>query len=102
MRARQARLDSVNLDKPEIAYQVIAGAPFGTYIFLSPLSLKFLDNGRPSIPFYAEDPDTNARKLASETEVLREHLWFRISPRISHVSEEFALQDQAFWHPNAR
>ena len=41
VKLRRLSADSVNLDRPDIAYRVISGAPAGTYIFLSPvLSLK--------------------------------------------------------------
>src|SRR5262245_14958850 len=46
IRLRRARQDSVNLDRPDLAYSVISGAPSGTYIFLSPIpSLRTMDDG---------------------------------------------------------
>jgi hypothetical protein len=96
-------LDSINLDRPEVAYQVISGAPSGTYVFLSPLpSLRFLDDGRPFTPAYAEGAEATARKMAADTELVREHLWFRIEPQSSYVSERFASSDSAFWHPTGK
>src|SRR5581483_6041551 len=52
---RRASLDSVNLDRPDIAYDVISGSPSGTYVFFSPVvSLRSLDDGVPNTPVYAE------------------------------------------------
>ena len=46
MRGRRAALDAINLDRPEMAYQIISGSHSGSYLFLAPLtSLKALDNG---------------------------------------------------------
>ena len=103
VKLREFRFDSINLDRPEIVYQVISGAPSGTYIFLAPLpSLRMMDNGRPFTPTYAEVVEAAARKKAADTEIARQHLWFRIEPRMSYVSEEFASPDPGFWHPTPR
>ena len=45
---RRASLDSVNLDRPDIAYDVISGAPSGPYIFLAPIvTLRTMDERSP-------------------------------------------------------
>jgi hypothetical protein len=99
-KAREASLDSINSDRPNIAYEVISGAPSGTYIFLTPLSsLRLLDEGRPTTPVYAEGAAANAKQLAGSLAVHRERLWFRVEPRSSNVSDRFALADPSFWHP---
>jgi hypothetical protein len=90
------------MDRPVIAYQVISGAPSGTYIFVSPLAtLKTLDDGIARLPVYAEtmaEAGADAgRKLAAETELTRESRLFRLDPRISYVSDEFASADAGFW-----
>ena len=100
LRLRGFRQDSVNLDKPEIAYEVISGAAAGTYIVLTPLpSLRVMDDARASTPPYAQADQDNARKIAADLQLVREHLWFRIDPRTSYVSDQFAVDDSAFWHP---
>jgi hypothetical protein len=100
LKLRSFSLDSVNVDRPEIVYQVVSGAPAGTYLILAPMtSLRALDNGRPYTPAYAEGAEDVARKLAVGTELVREHLWLRIDPRLSYVSDDFASQDAAFWRP---
>jgi hypothetical protein len=90
------------LERPEIAYQVISGAPSGTYVFVSPLpALKALDNGLGRLAVYAEtmaEAGANeGRKLAAQVELSREQRLYRLEPRISYVSDEFASQDADFW-----
>ncbi len=102
LRLRRLSQDSVNLDRPDIAYSVISGAPSGTYIFLSPIvSLRTMDEGVANVPAWAEglfDERKKARTaIAPESQLSREHLLFRVEPRISYVSDEFAAVDEKFW-----
>jgi hypothetical protein len=102
IRLRRATADVINLDRPDLAYQVISGAPAGTFVFLAPIaSLRDFDAGVNSVPVFAEGL-ANARakdgsKIAADTEMTREHLLFRVEPRISYVSREFADVDPDFW-----
>lgn len=92
--------DSINLDTPEITYQVISGASAGTYIVLTPLpSLRVLDDARANTPAYAQADIDTARKIAADLQLVREHLWFRVDPRLSFVSDQFAADDSSFWRP---
>jgi hypothetical protein len=90
---RRGNLESLNLDRPDMAYEVVSGAPIGTYIFLSPvLSLRSLDNGVPNTPNYALGLANERAKVMAGTpasDISREHLLFRIEPRLSYVSEDF-------------
>ena len=98
LKLRSFSLDGINLDRPEVVYEVISGAPAGTYVVLAPMtSLSALDNGRADTPAYAEGAAEAAKKLAADTELAREHVWFRIEPQMSRVSDEFASQDPNFW-----
>jgi hypothetical protein len=102
IRLRRATADVINLDRPDLAYQVISGAPAGTFVFLSPIaSLRNFDDGVNSVPVFAEGlANAKARegsKIASDTEISREHLLFRVEPRISYVSNDFADVDLDFW-----
>ena len=106
VRLRRASRDSVNLDRPDIAYEVISGETSGTYIFLAPIvSLKALDEGVAPTPVYAEglaEERSKARsKVAPDSELSREHLLFRVEPRLSYVSDGFASADPDFWRPKA-
>jgi len=102
IRLRRLSADSVNLDRPDIAYSVISGAPSGTFIFLSPIaSLRTLDEGVANVPTWAEGLFEERKKartaIAPESQLSREHLLFRVEPRISYVSDEFAEADEKFW-----
>jgi hypothetical protein len=102
VRLRKATSESVNLDRPDLAYRVVSGAPSGTFIFLSPLlSLGTLDDNVATLPGYtrglAAAPAKESAKIAFESEISQEDLLFRIDPRISRVSDGFAELDQEFW-----
>jgi hypothetical protein len=98
---RRGSLESLNLDRPDIAYQVVSGAPAGTYIFLSPIgTLRTLDEGVPNTPAYAQGlADERAKTMATTpaSDVSREHLLFRMEPRLSYVSDDFAAPNPQFW-----
>jgi hypothetical protein len=99
VKSRRFLRDSINLDRPEMAYQVLSGAPSGTYVFLTPLpSLKVLDDELASPPTYAQA----ALAAARSTEVVRQRLLFRVEPAMSWVSDEFAAADTAFWRGKAQ
>jgi hypothetical protein len=107
VKLRRLNLDSVNLDRPDLAYQVVSGAPSGTYVFLAPLvSLRTMDDAVASLPSYAETLSRaeakSAGKISAQTEISREHLLFRVEPRISYVSDDFAEADPDFWRGKSR
>jgi len=107
VKLRRVSADSVNLDRPDLAYQVISGAPSGTFVFLAPLlSLKTMDEGVTAMPVYAEAiAAARAKadsKVSTETEISREHLLLRVEPRLSYVSDDFAEGDRQFWRPKSK
>jgi hypothetical protein len=96
LKTRKDFLDSMNLDRPEIAYQVISGAPAATYLLLAPLtSLRSLDEGLQRRSSRSESP--SGSKSGSSVELSRGQLLFRVQPRLSYVSDEFASEAQEFW-----
>ncbi len=101
VRLRKLTNDSINLDRPEIAYRVVSGAPAGMYLVISPLSnLRSLDEGVADVPAFAApvaDARAKAAPKAADIEIGREHLLFRVDPRLSYVSDDFAATDQPFW-----
>jgi hypothetical protein len=104
VKLRRLSADSVNLDRPDLAYQVVSGAPSGTFIFLAPLtSLKTMDEGVAETPVYAEaiaaSRAKTANKVSADGEISREHMLFRVEPRLSYVSDGFAEADRQFWRP---
>jgi len=99
VRQRRARYDFVNLNRPEMAYQVISGMPSGTYVFLTPLnSLRALDE---AVARTSVVPDGTKRSPAG-IEISQQHLLFRIDPRLSNVSGQFAESDPDFWSGKSR
>ena len=93
---RRAGFETVNLDRPELAYPVLSGAPSGTILFLAPLtSLKTMDEALTKSP---ELPT----KVAAEGEINREHFLLRVEPRLSFVSDDFAETDPLFWRGIAK
>ena len=104
MRRRKLSFDSINLDRPEMGYQIISGATSGMYVFLAPLqSLRTLDNAWAKLPVYAEDGGPKGpRQGDPELEISREHLLFRVEPGISAVSDAFASGAPDFWHPRMK
>ncbi len=101
MQLRRSVFDSINLARPDLVYHVISGDTSGVYLVLAPLlSLKILDDGMIALPAYAEPiaaAEAKEGKKASAMEISREHLLFRVEPRISWVSDEFAAPDAEFW-----
>ena len=66
------------------------------FLVLAPLtSLRQIDDGMLRLPSYFEPiPDGS-----SDGEIGREHLLFRVDPRMSYVSPGFAGEDAAYWKP---
>jgi len=99
---RRQTEESMGLDRPEIAYQVVSGAPVGTYLFVAPVvSLRKFDDARPGVPVYAESlAEIRARakaKIAPDAEVSHDNYLLRVEPQRSYVSDAFAEQDPIFW-----
>ena len=102
IRLRRATADAINLDRPDLAFQVMSGAPSGTFIFLAPLqTLRTMDDGVNPVPVYAESiaaaRQKDGKQIAADIEVSREHFVFRVDPRISWVADDFAEIDRGFW-----
>jgi hypothetical protein len=98
---RRASLDSMNLDRPDVAYDVTSGAPSGTYVFFAPIvTLRTMDDGVPNTPAYAQgiaEARAKARSTTPAADIGREHVLLRIDPRMSYVSDDFAQADREFW-----
>jgi hypothetical protein len=102
IRMRNAAQDYINLDRPEIGYQIVSGTEAGTYFFLAPMqSLAAIDNAIATTWGRSDAAGHGARQasnnVASEAEVYREQLLFRVEPQMSSVSETFAGSAQDFW-----
>jgi hypothetical protein len=102
IRLRRATADAINLDRPDLAFQVMSGAPAGTFVFITPMqTLRAMDDGVNPVPVYAEGVAnarrTDGKQIAADTEISREHLLFRIEPKISWLADDFAQTDPEFW-----
>jgi hypothetical protein len=90
--AHHSELDSMNLNQPDLVYHVISGGSSGLYLVLSPMtSLRAMDDRVNKMPLEVE------AKSPAVSEFARETLMFRLDPRSSYVSEEFAAGDPSFW-----
>jgi hypothetical protein len=96
--------DRSNADRVFLCYEVKAGAPAGTFLFLESLtSLKTLDAGDEMNQAFASAMgaeglkhlnDLDAAAVASEEANL-----FEVSPKMSYVSKATEDEDPAFWRP---
>jgi hypothetical protein len=99
VRARKVSLDGMNLDRPEMAYQVISGAPTITYVFLDPLaSLTSFDEVLARLPHYARP----AAKVAAGGNLSHRNLLFRVEPAMSVVPDDIAERAPEFWRPGGQ
>jgi len=100
VKSRRIMFDSINLDRPDLAYYVLSGAASGTYVFLGTLaSLKVSDEGLAKAPAYTENIAAEGVKTRGLT---REYLLFRVEPTTSWVSDDFASADPDFWRGKAK
>jgi hypothetical protein len=102
VRLRRAAADAINLDRPDLAFQVISGAPAGTFVFVAPMqTLRAMDDGVNPVPVYAEGlvaaRQKDAKQIAADIELSREHFLLRVDPKISWVADDFAALDKEFW-----
>ena len=103
MKARRSGLDRINLDRPDIVYQVVSGSTTETFIVLMPLSsLKTLDDAMARIPASGESGPRPRDKIAAEIELNRENFLLRVEPGISFVNQSFIDADPEFWRPKPR
>jgi hypothetical protein len=97
--ARKISLDGMNLDRPEMAFQVMSGAPTITYVFLAPLaSLTSFDDVLTRLPQYARP----AAKVAAAGNLSHENVLLRVEPGLSSVPDDLAARAPDFWRPGAR
>jgi hypothetical protein len=91
-------------DQPVVIYQVVSGAPNGTYIFFEPsASLRALDEApersRNMFQAMGEAGTKRFMKMAGETIAQQEALLFAIDPKMSFVSKQISSADPDFWTP---
>jgi len=89
-----------------LGYQVIAGAPNGTYLFLTPMgSLKEMDDmaNNDKALAAAMGADNLQRMEKGEGDVFQtmETFLFSVSPEMSYLPKEVEDLDPTFWRPKA-
>lgn len=103
LRERKRTFDSINLDRPEMVYQVISGAPSGTYLAIAPLlSLKSMDDSLATLGTYPKTEESESKQATARAQVSHENLLFRVEPEYSYVSDDFAAADRAFWRGSSK
>lgn len=101
-----AAYEKGNIDAVLLCYQVVAGAPAGTYLFFAPMeTLKTMDSmqARQATLRQAMGAE-NLDKLmrgTGETFLSIESQLFEVSPAMSYVAAETAEADPAFWKVKA-
>lgn len=100
----QSAFEKMKRDEPYAMYQVVMGAPEGTYLLFTPMkSLKEIDDEFASegalMQAMGEENMKNMMKGAGEVFLSMESNVYAFNPNMSHVSKEFATADPKFWTP---
>jgi hypothetical protein len=90
--------------QPVVLYQVVSGAPNGTYLVMElHESLKSMDDApaQEKAQFQALGDEGMARvsKLVTDTIANEETTLFAVSPKMSYVPKEWITADPEFWAP---
>src|SRR5205085_6844138 len=96
--------EKANIKEPMLAYQVVAGAPAGLFLFIQPMeSLKTLDEmpAREKALADAMGAENFQRMMKGAGDVFTsiENSLFAVNPKISYVSKETEDADPAYWRP---
>lgn len=95
--------DKAKIDNFHLAcFQVISGAPGGTYMFFRPMkSLGELDQnvGAKVRAAMSDDMRKAADKANADAVISSESATYAFEPSMSYVAKEMAAQDPGFWNP---
>jgi hypothetical protein len=95
--------DKAKLDNFHLAcFQVISGAPGGTYMFFRPMkSLGELDQnvGAKVRAAMSDDMKRAADKANADAVIISESATYAFEPSMSYVPKDMAAQDPGFWNP---
>lgn len=83
-------------------FQVVSGAPGGTYLIFRPMkSLAELDNpvGMKVRAAMSDDQRKDADKAVRESVLSSEVNTYAFAPNMSYVDRQFAARDSSFWSP---
>lgn len=98
--------EKANFDATLLCYQVVEGAPVGTYLFFSTMeSMKYLDEmaarQKAVVEAMGGDNYRQIMKGAGDTFLSIETNVFAVNPRMSYVSKATEEADPEFWRPKA-
>jgi hypothetical protein len=95
--------DKAKVDNFHLAcFQVISGAPGGTYMFFRPMkSLGELDQnvGAKVRAAMSDDMKKAADKANADAVIISEGATYAFEPSMSYVPKEMAARDPGFWNP---
>ncbi len=99
--------EKINSERPWAIYQVISGAPAGTYLMFEAIkSLKDIDDDfameSKLMAAMGEETLKNMSKGMADTFISIENSIYSFNPRISHVPKAFADVDPEFWAPKPK
>ena len=95
---QKAKVDDLHV----AVFQVVSGAPAGTYLTFRPMkSLAEMDNpiGMKVRAAMSDDQRKDADKAVREAIMSSEISTYAFTPGMSYVDKEFAMMDAAFWAP---
>lgn len=100
----QNAFEKMKRDQPYVMYQVLMGAPEGTYLLFFPIkSLKEVDeefaNEKAFMEAFGEENMKNLMKSTGDVFISMENNIYAFNPMMSNVSKEFAAGDPKFWTP---
>jgi hypothetical protein len=99
-----AAYEKANIDECIVGYQVVAGAPSGTYLFIVGMdSLKFMDDAparsKSLMEAMGEDQFSQFMKGTGDLIASIESTLFQVKPGMSYVGQAAIDADPAFWKP---
>ena len=100
----QQAFEKLKREQPYLMYQVIRGAPDGTYMLFSPIrSFKEFDDEYASqgafLQAMGEDNMSNLMKSTGDVFISMESNVYSFNPSMSNVPKDFAAVDPQFWTP---
>ena len=99
--------EKTNMDEHWAVYEVVSGAPDGTYLIFQPMeSLSDLDalselHGKEFRESVGEDNRDRLRNLTRDGVEYSRGQIFRFNPKMSNPTKEFIAGDPEFWTPKA-
>ncbi len=104
-KAISAAHEKANMDEHWSAYQVVSGAPSGTFLVFIPMkSMSDLDasqtmHGKAYEDSIGEESQKKIRDAQRESIASADNRLFAFSPEMSHVPPPMAAVDPTFWNP---